>query len=142
VEGLDTAGVLLVLGRARPDLAPDAAAPPRRLAPVLAGLGVAALVVGGAVSTRASAEPDGLEWSIARVAGAGEVEGARGAVHALLARAQETTALLPDYAVAGAGEAAGTSVSGLLGAAVTLAVAALAAAVVRLLARGRARAPR
>lgn len=144
VEGLVTAGVLLVLWRARPDLAPERPRPPRRgLAPVLAGVAAAALLVGGALSTRASSDPDGLEWSLARAAASPEVATARGALHALLARVQETTALLPDYGVPGvAAEAAGTSLAGIVGTLATLAVAAVAGVVVRAAARARTRAAR
>jgi cobalt/nickel transport system permease protein len=143
VEGLVTAGVLLVLWRARPDLAPGARAPSRRgLRWVLAGLGAAALVLGGAVSTRASSDPDGLEWSLARAAASEEVASARGAVHALLARVQEATALLPDYGLPGVAAEAGTSLAGVLGALATLAVAVVAGLALRVAGRARARTAR
>jgi cobalt/nickel transport system permease protein len=142
VEGLVTAGVLLVLWRARPDLAPGGSPrPPRRLAPVVAGVAAAALLVGGALSTRASSDPDGLEWSLARAASA-EVTTARGALHAMLERVQGATALLPDYGAPGLPGDAGTSLAGVVGTLVTLAVAVAAGLLVRAVARARARAAR
>lgn len=141
VEGLATAAVLTVLRRARPELAAPGAPPPaRRLRPVVIGLAAAALLVAGALSRLASADPDGLEWSVSRTAGA-PLGQARGGVGALLARAQARLAPFPDYRVpGGAGEAApaGASLAGIAGAAITLAAAAGAFAALRAL-RRRAR---
>src|SRR5512138_1722809 len=62
-EGLVTAAVLVLLRRARPELL-AAGGPPRRLAPLAAAVGVAA-ALGLGLASFASADPDGLEWSIA-----------------------------------------------------------------------------
>lgn len=64
VEGLVTAGVVLLVRRARPDLA----ALPAAGRGLLLGLLGAALVV-GCLSAFASSRPDGLEWSVLRTAG-------------------------------------------------------------------------
>ncbi len=141
VEGLVTAAVVGFVWRARPevlDLDRGMAAGTGGMRPVLLGLLVAALLAGGGVSWFASTHPDGLEWAMFRTAGTGELEAPPDGVHGALARAQETTALLPDYGFkAGAAEGAaekepawpaveaGTSVSGLVGGALTLAVAFL-----------------
>lgn len=45
----------------------------------------------------ASANPDGLEWSMEKVAGTTELD-AKGAAYQKAADIQEWTALLPDYA--------------------------------------------
>lgn len=146
VEGFLTAAVAGYVLRMRPELAAQTfgtAAPgagrPRSLSPVLAALGIAALLTGGVVARFASTRPDGLEWSISRVIGREELEGTAQGLPGALARLQERTAVLPDYALPGkeAGHPAGaagaprpsaggeTSLAGLLGAVLTLAVASL-----------------
>lgn len=151
VEGLATAAVVLFVQRARPEILERAASgrplAGLRLKPVLIGLTVAAVVFGAAFSWFASKNVDGLEWSIAKVTGAGEIEGGS-ATHTAAASVQKTTAILPGYgfkpappangAADPAGDAAapdaaparpvvdaGTSAAGLVGAALTLSLAAL-----------------
>lgn len=100
VEGLATAAVIGFVAHARPEsLCTDQteAKQSAPLAPVLIGLMVAALIIGGAVSWFASTHPDGLEWSIAKVIGKEELAGAEDGLHAKLAYFQKTTAFLPDY---------------------------------------------
>jgi cobalt/nickel transport system permease protein len=71
VEGLATAALLLFLRRARPDLLDSTAAPlPSRggsSRPLLVALALAALLTGGVLSWFVSTRPDGLEWSLTRV---------------------------------------------------------------------------
>ena len=100
VEGLVTAAVVSFVWKARPEVL-EYAANRRSLkgvstARVLAGFAAAALFVGGALSWFASANPDGLEWSIGKITGSGEVA-SPGGVHDTLEGLQEKTALLPDY---------------------------------------------
>jgi len=140
VEGIVTAAVVHFVRTAQPDILTHAAAHRPlgglSLRKVLVGLGVAAVVTGGALSWFASAYPDGLEWSIAGVTGAEEVEHGGGGIHAALSGLQEKTAFLPDYGFKASGEEAaheeeptwpavdpGTSVSGLVGGLLTLLVA-------------------
>uniref|UniRef100_Q3AT45 Cobalamin biosynthesis protein CbiM, putative n=1 Tax=Chlorobium chlorochromatii (strain CaD3) TaxID=340177 RepID=Q3AT45_CHLCH len=59
---------------------------------------MAALLIGGVGSWFASAEHDGLEWSIARTFGS-ELPENSSALHNYAAAIQEQTALFPDYAV-------------------------------------------
>ena len=146
VEGLVTAAVLGYVLNLRPELAARAlgtatgpAARPRSIAPVLAALGVAALLTGMVVARFASTRPDGLEWSISRVTGSPELGGTQRGLPEKLAEVQRRTALLPDYALpgkegGGSGDTAGpawpagdrgTALSGLVGALLTLALAAL-----------------
>ena len=93
----------------------------------------AALVIGGGLSLLASANPDGLEWSLFGNEEAGysanmgldeETYGAESAAAEKAAAVQEKTSLLPDYNFAGSDSAAGTSVSGLVGCALVAALAA------------------
>lgn len=138
VEGLITAGVVLFVLQAQPELLERTSSGSRLagldLKRVLVGLGIMAVVAGGAVSWFASTNVDGLEWSIANVTGSAELEAAD-PVHQALAAFQARTAFLPDYGFASAAEQpasaepswpsvdGGTSTSGLVGAAIVLALA-------------------
>ena len=146
VEGLATASVVSFVAKARPEALPVAATECAAggLRPVLAGLAMAALVLGGVASWFASSRPDGLEWSMFRVSGRAELDAPADGIHHTLAGVQEQTAFLPDYefkaAGAGHGEAepaepsppswpavsAGTSVSGIVGGLITLVLTGLA----------------
>ena len=55
-------------------------------------LAVTALVIGGLFSLAASALPDGLEWSMEKVAGSAELTAA-GEAYETAAKIQDTTAL-------------------------------------------------
>ena len=146
VEGLITAAVLVFLYEVRPSVlwgSHGGARGPGRLAeeaepqwsgrrPVAAGdrfslrqtiatLAVSALAIGGLLSLAASASPDGLEWSLERVAGTAELDAA-GGIYEAAANVQEVTAVLPDYGFAGGGTALGTSCSGILGGIAVIAV--------------------
>ena len=79
----------------------------------------AAAILAGVVSLGASALPDGLEWSMERVAGTADIAAPGGAYEAA-ERIQSATALLPDYAFSFSDSALGTTVSGLLGGAVVM----------------------
>ena len=70
VEGLATAAVLGFVLKVRPDIADPSSNPaPTVTSRLGAAFLAAALLVGGVVSWFASKRPDGLEWSIAKVAG-------------------------------------------------------------------------
>jgi cobalt/nickel transport system permease protein len=137
VEGLATAAVVAFVARARPEaLAPLSGPAARSLRPVLAGLLLAAILLGAVVSWFASSQLDGLEWSIKKTTGHEELQGSDDGIHAGLAKIQEKTAFLPDYGFKPSGEPAekvepwpavnaGTSVSGIIGGLITLAVVAL-----------------
>ncbi len=134
VEGLVTAAVVTFIWQARPEILEHTAAGKAlgsiSTKKVLAGMMAAALIIGGFVSWFASANPDGLEWSMERTAGTAELEGSSH-VHDLMADLQSKTAFLPDYGFKTAAEDAetssnaGTSVSGILGGALTLGLAGL-----------------
>lgn len=137
VEGLVTAAIVTFVWKARPEVLEGAGriapAPKVSYKKVTAILVVAALAVGGFVSWFASSNPDGLEWSIFNTTGQTELAAEDG-LHSQIAQAQENTAILPDYGFkqtdetaqnAEATARAGTSVSGILGAAITLGLALL-----------------
>ena len=144
-EGLITAAVLSYVNSARPELmhgALTARSLGARLSmkKVLAVLGLLTLLVGGGLSLFASSYPDGLEWSVdgvlrqretaetAATAGGEAADELReikaaGAVHDAFAGIQEATSVMPDYAFKDSGSAAGTSVAGVVGSAVTMLLA-------------------
>ena len=143
IEGVVTATVILLLWKARPEIlayepvAGSGGRLSRKM--VLSGLLVAVLVAGSGLSRFASSEPDGLEWSIAKIGGAEGISGLKSGIHVLLADLQDISAFLPGYRFSqehdsdkqkGLAEAwpvaeAGTTVSGLVGGLLTLSLAAL-----------------
>ncbi|HIJ94527.1 MAG TPA: cobalamin biosynthesis protein CbiM [Desulfuromonadales bacterium] len=166
VEGVVTASVIAFVAHARPEILQRSLLPDctqavinqtgevftasqlstYSLRGVVLTFLVAALLTGGVASWFASQQPDGLEWSLAKVTAAGDVKGKQGTVHNVLADFQGTLAFLPDYSFkkdtsvqAGATEPMnaenvskiGTSVSGVVGGLLTLALAALAGFLLR-----------
>jgi cobalt/nickel transport system permease protein len=153
VEGLVTAAVLSFVYRARPEMLVESSSshqnslrPARAL---LFGFLAATLLTAGMLSWYASAHPDGLEWAIAKVSGTEELAEPEPGIFPALASLQEKTSFLPDYSLPGpavssaseAGEHAaaasgsvvdlGTSAAGILGSLMTLALASLAAFLLR-----------
>lgn len=153
VEGLVTAAIITFVWRARPEIldkanegAANGQLPYKK---VLASLGMAAFIIGGALSWFASANPDGLEWAMLRTAGIAELESPEG-LHQNLAKLQEKIVVLPDYSfkaseTAGQEKAeaswpadqAGTSLSGILGGTLTLVLAAALGLLIRFIKRPR-----
>jgi cobalt/nickel transport system permease protein len=160
VEGVATAALLGFLHKARPELfgaghtgTAQAGAATRSLRPVVVGLALVALFIGGALSWFASADPDGLEWAAAKVSGKEELAAPETGIYASLASLQKSIAFLPDYnfkkdEAATAGEAgtqpekskaeepwpnieAGKSLSGVLGGFMTLCLAGMLGIVLR-----------
>ena len=109
VEGLITSAVLLFVYEARPELLwgisgeKDSKLSFKVTVIILAA---ASVIIGGIVSLFASEFPDGLEWSMEKVAGTTELE-AVGKAYEIASTVQEKTALLPDYEH--------TSLSGIVG---------------------------
>ena len=145
VEGLVTAAVVAFVWKERPEILEKTSVGKPfgkvSMKKVLTGLAIAVVVVGGGLSWFASANPDGLEWSMEKTAGTTELE-ASDSIHNTLADIQSKIAFLPDYgfktsesgneveATADTEEAwpvvnAGTSVSGIVGGVLTLALAGL-----------------
>ncbi|HEY7746816.1 MAG TPA: PDGLE domain-containing protein, partial [Desulfuromonadales bacterium] len=150
VEGLVTATVVSFVWRARPEILqsaretrPVGAVPIRSVLATFLG---ATVLTGGIVAWFASEHPDGLEWSIAGVTGSEELAEAEHGVHGVLAALQEKLAFFPDYAFPAPGdkgEAAtsdsrlGTSISGIVGGVITLALCALIGFILKLRAQTR-----
>ena len=142
VEGLVTTTVVTFVWKARPEILQLTAAskPLGRvgITKVLAGLLMATIVTGGALSWFASSSPDGLEWSMFKVSGSEELEQPEDGLHHTLAAVQEKTSFLPDYGFkqTDSGESGlesntswpvmdkGTTTSGLVGGGLTLLLAA------------------
>jgi cobalt/nickel transport system permease protein len=118
VEGLITAAVLTFVNEARPELlwgvGENKSESKLSFKKTIIVLAVAAALCGGVVSLFASAFPDGLEWSMEKVAGTSELE-ADGSVYETAENIQTTTSLLPDYAFKDSEAAVGTSFSGIVG---------------------------
>lgn len=98
VEGLITAAVLAFVANDRPELLSGTkqlhTSPSRT---VLVAMLMLTLITGGALSLYASSHPDGLEWSIEKVTGQGELEAEDSGIFGFFASVQEKTAILPDY---------------------------------------------
>ncbi len=138
VEGIITAAVLVFVYQARPELLEvigkeDSGKGKMSVKGAIAVLAVVAILVGGIGSQFASGNPDGLEWSLfgneeggyAANMGLDEEDfGVSSTVADTAAGIQEKTAFLPDYAFASDDEnPMGTTVSGILGAAMVAAAA-------------------
>lgn len=122
VEGIVTAALLRFVGKARPALLETRAESlGRGLLAVFLGL---ALLAGGMLSWAASDHPDGLEWSVARTSKQAEPAALETGFRQIFHRIQQRTSVLPAYNFPGPGagalKRAGTSLSGLLGGALTL----------------------
>lgn len=152
VEGLVTAAIITYVWKIRPDILDrmDQEKPQgMRLKRVLAGFCLFTVLLGGFFSWFASANPDGLEWSILRVYGKGELE-TNNAIYEKFAKIQSKTAFLPEYSFRtsqqelGIGEISkgedswpavnsGTSISGIVGSGMTLILTALTGIIISLL---------
>jgi cobalt/nickel transport system permease protein len=138
VEGLITATVILFIQREAPDILETSTLHKPlcvRVKRVLFGLLIATIITTGALSWFASAQPDGLEWSIMKVTGTEELQAPQG-IHDSFAQWQKKIAFLSDYSfkqstqsAAPAQETAttswpavdhGTSVAGIVGSLLTL----------------------
>lgn len=151
VEGLVTASIINYVWKARPELLEKAVTGEGigslHLDRILKCFLVAAVIVGCVLSWFASANPDGLEWSMEKVAGTTELT-SPDEIHQLFLTIQEKTALLPDYNFKVAEEIStsendstwpavnmGTTVSGLIGGVMTFALAGLIGLIISLIKR-------
>jgi cobalt/nickel transport system permease protein len=135
VEGFVTAGVINYVRSARPEILESMAVSRPlgtevSLKKVVITFAALAVITGGALSWFASTHPDGLEWSIEKVTGKGELQEAGHGIAEALKGFQEKTAFLPDYGFKPAGNESkkeeavpvwpgidtGTSVAGIIGA--------------------------
>jgi cobalt/nickel transport system permease protein len=152
VEGFVTAGIISYVKNARPEIL-ESSITSRPLAAgipvknILIAFVILACITGGALSWFASTHPDGLEWSIEKVTGKGELAGQTQGISATFREVQEKTAFLPDYnfkpvrgekaetekAPAWPGIEAGTSVAGVVGGAIVLSMILLIGFAIRTL---------
>jgi cobalt/nickel transport system permease protein len=152
VEGIITAGIINYVRKARPEIL-EAGSFSRPLDAgisiknVLVAFLILAVITGGAFSWFASTHPDGLEWSIEKVTGKGELAETTQGIAPVLKEIQEKTVFLPDYnfkpaakeepkeneAPAWPGIEAGTSVAGLVGGTIVLMLILLIGFGIRLL---------
>ena len=139
VEGFITAGVINYVRSARPEILDSIAVSHPlgaevSLKKVMITFTVLAVITGGALSWFASTHPDGLEWSIEKITGKGELPEQEHGIAPVLKTIQEKTAFLPDYnfktadseakkeeaAPAWPAIDAGTSTAGIIGAAIVM----------------------
>lgn len=156
VEGFVTAGVINYVRGARPEILESIAVSRPlgaevSLKKIMITFAVIALVTGGLLSRFTSTLPDGLEWSIEKVTGKGELPGQKHGMVEALKGLQEKTVLFPDYRFKASGNGpikgevppfqpgieAGASVSGILGVAIVLGTIVLIGMGVRVLRRRR-----
>ncbi|MBW4055815.1 MAG: cobalamin biosynthesis protein CbiM [Proteobacteria bacterium] len=161
VEGLVTATVISFVYKAKPEIMLSAMeSRPIGVYPLrnsILGFLAVTLLTGGVVSWFASAQPDGLEWSIRKVTGKEKLKSSEQGLHSTLATIQKKLAFLPDYSFKktpetkpteprtpraasqeqktgekkAAGDKLGTSISGLVGGMLTLLLSLLIGFLVR-----------
>jgi len=137
VEGFITAGVVNYVRTLRPDIiehvegvkALSSSVSMKKIVIVFA---IFTVLAGGIFSWFASTYPDGLEWSIEKIYGKAEIPERQTPVSEILSETQKKTAILPDYSLPSAGKGEEkpswpsvdtiTSLSGLLGGIMVLAV--------------------
>lgn len=137
IEGLITVTVINFIWKARPGILDNTHSisekvknPVKNI--IIIGLFTAAILTGGVLSWFASTNPDGLEWAIFHTTGNEELESPDTHPHTVSTDIQEKTSLLPDYNFKHAAESengekwppvnAGTTMSGIIGAIITLTV--------------------
>lgn len=147
VEGFITTAVVTFIWKSRPEIIEKALVGEKLgklpIKKVLVALITLAVITGGILSWFASTYPDGLEWSILNVSGKEELEVPDG-IHKTLSSIQEKIAFLPDYTFKRSEETdvsesetkwpavdTGTTVSGLVGGAITLILAVVIGFIIR-----------
>ncbi|MDO4466066.1 MAG: energy-coupling factor ABC transporter permease [Bacillota bacterium] len=98
---------------------------------VVVTLLVFTVITGGGLSLIASSFPDGLEWSIEKVTGSADLESQED-LHQQVGAIQEQTSFMPDYDYKD-GKGNGTSVAGLVGGALTCALAGMSGMIIYLI---------
>lgn len=128
IEGLISAAVLCFVYEARPEILwnpwNDDKEKNNKMSygKFIAVMSAMFLIIGGGISLTASQNPDGLEWSIFKMTGDTEVSGQGGKLHDDASKIQDKTSFLPDYAFKDNDTWEGTTVSGIVGGIVTVAV--------------------
>lgn len=125
VEGLVTALVVNFIYHSEPSILISSAkfSTGRKYKSLLLSLIVFSILIASGLSLYASEYPDGLEWSIEKIAGGEELEAVE-SIYSVLATIQANTSFLPDYNFQEPTEnGLGTSVAGLVGGLLTLTLA-------------------
>ncbi len=139
IEGMITASVLTLIKASRPELLTNLQlkehSNQRSYKNIIIALILSSLLIGGVVSWFASENPDGLEWAIEKTTPGRELNTPAGSSHANAEKLQATTAIFPEYGFKGNSESKdsedsqwafvnlGTSISGIIGALITLLLA-------------------
>ena len=109
-EGLATGAVLAFVRRTRPALLAQSEGDGRSSKGAIIAFALAAAAIAGGLSFAASSDPDGLEWSVEKVAGTSELPSS-GIAAATAQKLQASTAAMPDYE---------NTLSGIIGAALAM----------------------
>jgi cobalt/nickel transport system permease protein len=151
VEGIVTAAVVLFVHHMKPEILESIPQSGTRteglsMEPLIVAFIIAAVFTGGVLSWFASSRPDGLEWSIEKVYGRSQLPEKEHGMTELLKGLQEKTAFLPDYGLPDGtdrrqdrgetswpGPDIGTSLSGVIGAAIVLGVSILVGVGIRVI---------
>ncbi len=100
VEGFVTATMALFIFKARPEILEKSSLSQRlgqiNIKKIVIALTLVTLFTGGILSWFASAQPDGLEWSMKKTSGKEELEG-KTTLHSIASSLQKSIAFLPDY---------------------------------------------
>lgn len=125
VEGFITAAVLCFIYEVRPEMLWNGTNKIEKQArfsyqKTLAIFIVLFVIISGGISLFASANPDGLEWSIEKITGDTEIETGEDTIYETSQGIQDKTSFLPDYTFKNAETPIGTSVSGIIGCGITV----------------------
>lgn len=141
VEGFVTAGVVAFVAKVQPQLLgvslPQVNKPVFSFKFIAVSLLIATVIISGVLSWFASARPDGLEWSMFKTSGHEELDTPDKPIYTQVSKVQEKTAVFPDYGFKETkamvadekttqkwpSVSVGTTISGLVGGALTLVVA-------------------
>ncbi len=126
IEGFITATVLCFIYEARPEMLWNGTQKTEQQAKISYKKIIVILVclfilIGGGISLLASSNPDGLEWSIEQITGDTEIETREDRAYETAESIQSATSFLPDYTFKSTESTIGTSVSGIVGCAITVA---------------------
>lgn len=146
IEGIISAGVFAYVNNSRPEILLSAIGINKiedgsirsnhiSIKKTVCVIAVLAILTGSGLSLFASSHPDGLEWSIEKITGSTELE-SNDSIHNTAQSVQDKTSILPDYDFDDASDDArvnGTSISGIVGSAMTCILAGAAGGVIILL---------
>ena len=137
IEGIITSSVLCFIFQTRPELLWN----PNKLDKIenkisykkmMIILAICTIIIGGLISIFASANPDGLEWSIQKITGETELEAPNYKIYKISTTIQNITSILPDYSLKNTTDSVGTSFSGLIGIIITIIVLYLVGYIIKL----------